>query len=117
MVDLGEPSYSMVLADDLDGDGKLDLLASGASGGVYALRTAARAHPLSVWREQVPGGNRFTAGCAALLPGAVLVCVGVGVCLCVLVGGCVGVGVCLCVLVGRCVGGVGVYLCVCDLWS
>lgn len=30
-LDLGESSYAQVLADDLDGNGKLDLLVSGGS--------------------------------------------------------------------------------------
>ena len=34
-LDLGETSYSMVLADDLDGNGKLDLLVRGLSVGVW----------------------------------------------------------------------------------
>jgi len=54
-LDLGEPSYSMVLADDLAASGHLDLLVATVSGNLYALRTAARFQPLKTWPAQVPG--------------------------------------------------------------
>ncbi len=52
-VDIGEPSYSMVLADDLEGDGKLQLLVSTMNGNVYCFDTGARYHPLRAWTAQV----------------------------------------------------------------
>ena len=52
-MDIGETAYSMVLADDLDGDEKLDLVLATMNGNVYCFRTAARAHPLSAWPSEV----------------------------------------------------------------
>lgn len=62
-VDLGEPSYAMVLADDLANSGRLDLLVATAGGNIYALRTPARFQPLKAWPAQVPGQG--TAGFTA----------------------------------------------------
>ena len=52
-MDIGETAYAMVLADDLDGDGKLDLVLATMNGNVYCFRTAARAHPLRAWPSEV----------------------------------------------------------------
>lgn len=52
-VDIGETSYSMVLADDLDGNGHLDLLVTTMNGMVYAFETRANYHPLRTWTSQV----------------------------------------------------------------
>lgn len=52
MVDIGETSYAMVLADDLDGNGFLDLLLATMNGNLYAFQTAAAADPLAVWPTQ-----------------------------------------------------------------
>ena len=48
----------MVLADDLDGNGRLDLVLSTMNGNVYALETPAEFHTLKAWPSQVwtPGG-------------------------------------------------------------
>lgn len=54
-MDLGEASYSMVLADDLAGSGHLDLLVATASGFLYAIRTGAKYHPLKAWPAHAPG--------------------------------------------------------------
>eukprot|EP01025_Chloroclados_australasicus_P065169 TRINITY_DN8844_c1_g1_i8.p1 TRINITY_DN8844_c1_g1~~TRINITY_DN8844_c1_g1_i8.p1 ORF type:complete len:626 (-),score=88.92 TRINITY_DN8844_c1_g1_i8:375-2252(-) len=51
-VDIGEVSYSMVLADDLTGNGKLDLLVSTMNGNLYAYETPADYHPLRSWQYQ-----------------------------------------------------------------
>jgi hypothetical protein len=51
----------MVLADDLDSNGKLDLLVSTMNGNLYCIATGAKYHPLKSWPAQVPGGNLFTA--------------------------------------------------------
>jgi hypothetical protein len=44
---------SMVLADDLDGNGKLDLLVSTMNGNVYSFETPSEFHPLKAWTSQV----------------------------------------------------------------
>jgi len=44
--DLGETSYSMVLAEDLDEDGRMDLVVTTMNGNVYLLDTSIPAHPL-----------------------------------------------------------------------
>lgn len=52
-VDIGETSYSMVLADDLDNNGKLDLVVSTMNGNIYAFQTQVPYHPLKTWTSQV----------------------------------------------------------------
>ena len=51
-VDIGESAYTMVLADDLDADGRTDLLLATMNGNMYAFRTAAPAHPLAAWPSE-----------------------------------------------------------------
>lgn len=43
----------MVLAEDLDGNGRLDLILSTMNGNVYALETPAEYHTLKAWPSQV----------------------------------------------------------------
>lgn len=53
-VDIGETAYTMVLADDLDGDGRLDLVLATMNGVVYCFEAAAsRFHPSHAWPAQV----------------------------------------------------------------
>lgn len=52
VMDIGETSYSMVLADDLNGDGRTDLLVTTMNGNVYAFQTGAKHHPLASWTSQ-----------------------------------------------------------------
>lgn len=52
-VDVGETSYSMVLADDLDGNGRMDLIVSTMNGNVYCFETPTPFHPLRTWPQQV----------------------------------------------------------------
>ncbi|CAN0306385.1 unnamed protein product, partial [Hapterophycus canaliculatus] len=60
-IDLGERVRSMVLADDVDGDGTLDLVMGTMSGEVVALSTNMPFHPLNAWSSQVRGPlNGFT---------------------------------------------------------
>ncbi len=43
----------MVLADDLDGNGRLNLVVSTMNGNVYAFETPSAFHPLKAWPSQV----------------------------------------------------------------
>ena len=52
-MDIGETSYSMVLADDLNADGKMDLVVTTMSGNVYVFGSPAPYHPLNSWTSQV----------------------------------------------------------------
>ncbi|CBJ28983.1 conserved unknown protein [Ectocarpus siliculosus] len=62
-IDLGERVRSMVLADDVDGDGTLDLIVGTMSGEVVALSANVPYHPLNAWTSQVRGPtNGFTHG-------------------------------------------------------
>jgi hypothetical protein len=58
-VDIGETSYSGVLADDLDNNGLLDLVVTTMNGNVYGFQTSATYHPLKAWTSQV---RRFRGG-------------------------------------------------------
>ena len=63
-VDLGEHSYSGVLADDLSGDGYLDLVVSTMSGTVIALATETNVDSVNAWTAWRRGGsaNGYTHG-------------------------------------------------------
>lgn len=52
-VDIGETAYAMVLADDMDGNGRLDLILATMNGNVYCFETTASYHPLKAWPSQV----------------------------------------------------------------
>eukprot|EP00897_Mesotaenium_endlicherianum_P009800 jgi/Mesen1/8849/ME000053S08249 len=56
-VDVGETSYSMVLADNIDGGDDLDLIVSTMNGNVYCFQTPAPYHPLKAWQSQAQGRN------------------------------------------------------------
>ena len=49
----------MVLADDLNADGKLDLLVSTMNGNVYVFSSPAAYHPLKAWTSQVRVSRSF----------------------------------------------------------
>ncbi|KAG2245850.1 hypothetical protein Bca4012_069102 [Brassica carinata] len=51
VVDIGETSYSMVLADNVDGGDDLDLIVSTMNGNVFCFSTPSPHHPLKAWRS------------------------------------------------------------------
>ena len=60
----------MVLADDLDNNGRLDLLVATMNGNVYSLETAAPHHPMKAWTSVVSLPQTTVAGthaCSKLL--------------------------------------------------
>ena len=65
MVDIGETAYAMVLADDLDGNGMLDLLLATMNGNIYAFQTAMPATPQSIWPSQVHFSQMQLSLCSA----------------------------------------------------
>ena len=52
-VDIGETAYASVLADDLDNDGRMDLVLSTMNGNLYCFHTGATYHPLKAWPTPV----------------------------------------------------------------
>lgn len=67
-IDVGEHAYAQVLADDLTGNGKLDLLLATMNGVLYCLETSTPAAPaeqartgaaMRAWRSQAQGHNVF----------------------------------------------------------
>jgi hypothetical protein len=61
VVDLGEKSYTMVLADDLTGNGLMDLVVTTVSGGVTVFETRTPFHPLKAWPRRHKSFNGGTA--------------------------------------------------------
>ncbi|XP_062002555.1 protein DEFECTIVE IN EXINE FORMATION 1 isoform X3 [Rosa rugosa] len=59
VVDIGETSYSMVLADNVDGGDDLDLIVTTMNGNVYCFSTPASHHPLKAWRVPNQGRNHL----------------------------------------------------------
>lgn len=59
-LDIGESSYSMVLAEDISDNGFLDLIVSTRAGNVYILGTKMPYHPLKSWNSELQGRNGFT---------------------------------------------------------
>ncbi|EPY21276.1 FG-GAP repeat protein [Strigomonas culicis] len=60
-VDLDEKSSTMVLADDLTGNGYLDLVVTTLRGGVYLFETQSAYSALSAWPSETKGLNCHTA--------------------------------------------------------
>lgn len=58
-VDIGEKSYAQVLADDITGNGKMDLLVSTMNGNIYCLGTQVPYHPLKAVPFQIQSVNGF----------------------------------------------------------
>nr|XP_043620532.1 protein DEFECTIVE IN EXINE FORMATION 1 [Erigeron canadensis] len=61
VVDIGETSYSMVLADNVDGGDDLDLIVTTMNGNVFCFSTPAPHHPLKAWRSHNQGRNNVAA--------------------------------------------------------
>lgn len=61
VVDIGETSYSMVLADNVDGGDDLDLIVTTMNGNVYCFSTPASHHPLKAWRSPSQGKNHLAS--------------------------------------------------------
>nr|DAD28408.1 TPA_asm: hypothetical protein HUJ06_029876 [Nelumbo nucifera] len=59
VVDIGETSYSMVLADNVDGGDDLDLIVTTMNGNVFCFSTPAPHHPLKAWRSPNQGMNNI----------------------------------------------------------
>ncbi|XP_061344418.1 protein DEFECTIVE IN EXINE FORMATION 1 [Gastrolobium bilobum] len=57
VVDIGETSYSMVLADNVDGGDDLDLVVTTMNGNVFCFSTPSPHHPLKAWRLPNQGRN------------------------------------------------------------
>ncbi|XP_039144805.1 LOW QUALITY PROTEIN: protein DEFECTIVE IN EXINE FORMATION 1 [Dioscorea cayenensis subsp. rotundata] len=57
VVDIGETSYSMVLADNVDGGDDLDLIVTTMNGNVFCFSTPSPHHPLKEWRSPNQGRN------------------------------------------------------------
>ncbi|OMO85144.1 hypothetical protein CCACVL1_10384 [Corchorus capsularis] len=61
VVDIGETSYSMVLADNVDGGDDLDLIVTTMNGNVFCFSTPSPHHPLKAWRSSNQGRNNFAS--------------------------------------------------------
>jgi hypothetical protein len=59
--DIGHHSYTPVLADDIIGNGKIDLVVTTLTGQVFVFETDAPFTPLKAWPSQVIGVNGLTA--------------------------------------------------------
>ncbi|XP_058099558.1 protein DEFECTIVE IN EXINE FORMATION 1 [Magnolia sinica] len=57
VIDIGETSYSMILADNVDGGDDLDLIVTTMNGNVFCFSTPAPHHPLKAWRSPNQGRN------------------------------------------------------------
>ncbi|TVU44349.1 hypothetical protein EJB05_03785 [Eragrostis curvula] len=57
VVDIGETSYTMVLADNVDGGDDLDLIVTTMNGNVFCFSTPSPHHPLKEWRSSNQGMN------------------------------------------------------------
>ena len=59
-VDISEHIYSMVLVDDLNNDGRIDLLFGTMNGNIYSIKTEGAYHPLKLSQQIGLGKNHFT---------------------------------------------------------
>lgn len=68
-MDVGETAYASVLADDLDNDGKMDLVLSTMNGNLYCFHSTASYHPLKSWPIPVSlCTSHLPAACSLTLP-------------------------------------------------
>lgn len=71
-MDIGETSYSMVLAENVDGGDDLDLVVTTMNGNVFCFSTPSPHHPLKAWRAHNQGrnnvANRFNREGIYILP-------------------------------------------------
>ena len=58
-IDVGEHAYAQILADDLTGNGRMDLLLSTMNGNLYCFETSTPFAPLRAWRAAGQGRNGF----------------------------------------------------------
>eukprot|EP01018_Ginkgo_biloba_P034640 Gb_30710 [translate_table: standard] len=61
VIDVGETSYSMVLADNVDGGDDLDLIVTTMNGNVFCFSTPSPHHPLKSWTSQTHGRNNIAS--------------------------------------------------------
>ncbi|KAL9239025.1 hypothetical protein vseg_013383 [Gypsophila vaccaria] len=61
VVDIGETSYSMVLADNIDGGDDLDLIVTTMNGNVFCFSTPSSYHPLKAWKSINQGRNNIAS--------------------------------------------------------
>jgi len=59
--DIGEHSFGQVLIDDVDGNGKLDLVITTMNGRIIVLGTDTKYHALRTWTSEFQGRNGFAA--------------------------------------------------------
>ncbi|KAJ3682677.1 hypothetical protein LUZ60_012904 [Juncus effusus] len=57
VVDIGETSYTMALADNVDGGDDLDIIVTTMNGNVFCFSTPSPHHPLKEWRSTNHGRN------------------------------------------------------------
>lgn len=55
------PCRSMVLADDVNGDGFMDLVVTTLNGNVYLIETGGRYHPMKSWTAEVWRKNMLSS--------------------------------------------------------
>merc|ERR1711871_739035 len=60
-IDIGENTYTMTLADDVTGRGKMELIVSTMNGNIHLFETSTPYHPLRSWTSREQGGNGFAA--------------------------------------------------------
>lgn len=61
VIDIGETSYSMVLADNVDGGDDLDLIVTTMNGNVFCFSTPAPHHPMKTWTSQTQGRSNVAS--------------------------------------------------------
>ncbi|KAH9611995.1 hypothetical protein KSS87_021336 [Heliosperma pusillum] len=61
VVDIGETSYSMTLADNVDGGDDLDLIVTTMNGNVFCFSTPSPHHPLTAWGSTNQGRNNIAS--------------------------------------------------------